>query len=77
MVINCPHHGEGRLTLVFIFPHVDHHCRIVSYGGGYIRNAKASIVGIMPPAEEKKMTMIALVRVPVRTFPGRADLRQL
>ena len=78
--MNCVQHGEARLTLVFVFPHVDHYCGIVSYrrDGKHVRNAKVSVVVTLPPAEEKKRTMIVSVGgvAPVGTFSaGWFDVR--
>ena len=48
---------------MFVLSHVDHHCGIVSYGQKNIRNVKCLAIHATPPAEEKKRTMIVLVRM--------------
>ena len=69
MVMNLCLARRDKLTLMFVFPHVDHYRGIMDYEE-HIRNAKISIVGTTPPAEEKKRTMIVLIRgvAPVGTF---------
>ena len=48
---------------MFVLSHVDHHCGIVSYGQKNIRNARCLAIHATPPAEQKKRTMIVLVRM--------------